>query len=174
MRSPLGADEGLRFRRGIIIHRLLELLPELPTARRAAACRRYLARPAHGLAKAERDALAAETLAVLADPAFAPLFGRGSRAEVALAGLINGRVISGQVDRLLVAPQEVLAVDYKTNRPPPVVVNEVPALYLRQMAAYRALLRAVYPGRQVRMLLLWTEGPRRMLLPDGALDPYAP
>lgn len=174
VRSPLGADEGLRFRRGIIIHRLLELLPELPTARRAAACRRYLARPAHGLAKAERDALAAETLAVLADPAFAPLFGRGSRAEVALAGLINGRVISGQVDRLLVAPQEVLAVDYKTNRPPPVAVNEVPALYLRQMAAYRALLRAVYPGRQVRMLLLWTEGPRRMLLPDGALDPYAP
>ena len=172
--SPLGTDEGLRFRRGLIVHRLLEALPELAPAKRAAACRRYLARPTHGLSNAEREELAVETLAVLADPAFAPLFGPGSRPEVALTGLVNGSVISGQVDRLLVTPEEVLVVDYKTNRPPPAAVEGVAALYLRQMAAYRALLRAIYPGRRVRAALLWTEGARLMPLPDGLLDAHAP
>ena len=111
---------------------------------------------------------------MLAEPAFAPLFGRGSRAEVAIAGLVGGSVVSGQVDRLVVTPEEVVVADYKTNRSPPEIVEEVPALYLHQMAAYRALLSIIYPGRRVRTLLLWTEGPRLMPLPDGLLDTYAP
>jgi ATP-dependent helicase/nuclease subunit A len=46
--------------------------------------------------------------------------------------------------------------------------------YLRQMAAYRALLGKVYPGRQVRAALLWTQGPRLDVLPDHVLDSHAP
>src|SRR5262249_51162137 len=40
VRTPIGPDDRLRFRRGLVIHRLLELLPELPPERRAEACRR--------------------------------------------------------------------------------------------------------------------------------------
>ncbi len=65
-------------------------------------------------------------------------------------------------------------LDYKTNRPPPARVEEVPALYLRQMAAYRALLQAAYPGRTVDCALVWTYGARLMALPGALLDRHAP
>ncbi|HLI10942.1 MAG TPA: double-strand break repair helicase AddA [Alphaproteobacteria bacterium] len=174
VRSPLDGEDGLRFRRGRLVHRLLEALPELAPERREEACRRYLARPAHELAEEERAALAAEVLAVLGAPDFAPLFAPGSRAEVPLTGVIGAHAIAGQVDRLVVSEREVLIVDYKTNRPPPASVVDVAPLYLRQMAAYRALLQKIYPGRPVRCALLWTDGPRLMPLPDTLLDAHAP
>jgi ATP-dependent helicase/nuclease subunit A len=173
-RSPLdGSDEG-RFRRGALIHALLQALPDLPPEAREAAARRYLARPHHGRDAAEQAEIVATTLAVLDQPGFAALFGPGSRAEVPVVGLVEGRALSGQIDRLVVTPESVLVVDYKTNRPPPASVDSVPRAYLVQMAAYRAALRLVYPGRQVRCALLWTEGARLMELTPAALDRHAP
>ena len=174
VRSPLGEDDGARFRRGLLIHRLLQSLPELPERRRAAACRRYLERRAPDLNAEARREIAAQTLAVLRDPAFAPLFGPGSRAEVPLAGRVGDEVISGQVDRLAITDDAVLVVDYKTNRAPPEREAGVPTVYLRQMAAYRAILREIYPDRPVRCALLWTDGPRLMPLGDRLMDRYAP
>ncbi|MGO4728594.1 PD-(D/E)XK nuclease family protein, partial [Inquilinus sp. 2KB_23] len=173
-RSPLdGTDEG-RFRRGALIHALLQALPDLPPEAREEAARRYLARPHHDRDPAEQAEIVATTLAVLEQPGFEALFGPGSRAEVPVVGLVGGRALSGQIDRLVVGPESVLVVDYKTNRPPPASVDAVPRAYLVQMAAYRAALRLVYPGRSVRCALLWTEGPRLMELPPPALDRHAP
>ncbi|KGM31351.1 PD-(D/E)XK nuclease family protein, partial [Inquilinus limosus] len=124
--------------------------------------------------EAEQAEIVATTLAVLDQPGFEPLFGPGSRAEVPVVGLVEGRALSGQIDRLVVTPDSVLVVDYKTNRPPPVSIESVPRAYLVQMAAYRAALRLVYPGRTVRCALLWTEGPRLMELPPPTLDRHAP
>ncbi len=178
VRTPTGPDDRLRFRRGLVIHRLLELLPELPQERRAEACRRFLARPIHEFAAAAQEEIARETLGVLEDPVFAPLFGPASRAEVRVVGEIAGEhgtmVLSGQVDRLVVAAAEVLVLDYKTNRPPPATENEVAEIYLRQMAAYRAVLRRIYPDRSVACALLWTDGPRLMKLSPWLLDRYSP
>ena len=118
--------------------------------------------------------ITAETLAVLSDPTFAPLFGPGSRAEVPVVGLVSSRALSGQIDRLLVTDKEVWIVDYKTNRPPPLVESQVSPVYLRQMAAYRAAIAAIYPDRPVRCVLLWTDGPRLMELSEALLDAHAP
>lgn len=173
VRSPVGVDaaaERVRFQRGRLIHRLLQSLPDLPEPARAEAARRYLARPAWQLTADEIEALAGETLAVIAEPGFAALFGPGSRAEVPVVGLVGRHVVSGQVDRLVVTATDVLVVDYKTNRPPPTDVADVSDAYLRQMAAYRGALKDLYPGRPVRCALLWTDGPRLMELPAGRLD----
>ena len=178
VRPPVGADDGLRFRRGLLIHRLLELLPELPAERRLEACRRFLARPLHGLDAAAQAEIAVETLRILDDPVFAPLFGPGSRAEVRVAGEIIGRrgneILSGQIDRLVVTADAVMIIDYKTNRPPPAAEADVAELYLRQMAAYRAALARIYPDRPIVCALLWTDGPRLMPLSSRLLDGYAP
>jgi ATP-dependent helicase/nuclease subunit A len=178
VRTPVGADDGLHFRRGLLIHRLLELLPELPRDRREEGCRRFLARPLHGLDAAAQEEIARETLRILDNPLFAPLFGPGSRAELRVVGEIAGRhgteILSGQIDRLVVGADGVMIVDYKTNRPPPASESEVAELYLRQMAAYRAALRRVYPERAVTCALLWTDGPRLMPLSSRLLDGYAP
>ena len=169
VRSPF-ADEA-RFRRGRLVHRLLQTLPDLPKESRRAAALRYLARPGQGLAADEIESIVAETLALFEDPACAPLFAPGSLAEVPITGVLGSHVVSGQVDRLAIGKREILVIDYKTNRVPP---PEPPAIYARQMAAYRALLRLIYPDRAVRCFLLWTVGPTLAELPATALDAVAP
>ena len=173
VRSPLGDDDGRQFRRGRLIHRLLQTLPELPAERRAAAGRRFLAQAHHGVTAREAEAMLDETLRVMADPAFAPLFAPGSRAEVPLVGRLGASVVSGQIDRLAVTPESVLILDYKTNRPPPTEVAAVAPAYLRQLAIYRALVRRIYPDRAVRAALLWTDRPALMAIPDALLDEHS-
>ncbi len=174
LRSPLGADDGLRFKRGNLIHTLLQVLPDTDPARWAEVASAWLARPAHNLTPVQQAEIAAEALRVLTDPTFAPLFAPGSRAEVPLVGLVGDRAVSGRIDRLCVTDEAVWIVDYKTNRPPPKEVENVPVIYQQQMAAYRAALTRIYPGKQVRCVLLWTDGPFTMELPDGLLDRHAP
>ncbi|MHA6287720.1 double-strand break repair helicase AddA [Maricaulis sp. CAU 1757] len=171
--SPLADPGGHRFRRGDIIHKLLETLPDLPEVRRREAAERFVAAQPD-IDDAARRVIVEETLGILAHPDFAPLFGPGSRAEVSLVGhapgLPEGIIVRGQVDRLVVTDTEVLIIDYKTNRPPPIEVADVARVYLGQMATYRALLRAVHPGKTVRCALLWTDAARLMELPDELLD----
>ena len=107
-------------------------------------------------------------------PALAPLFGPGSRAEVPLTGVIGRHVIGGLVDRLVVLPDRVMLADYKTNRRAPASAEATPVRYLRQMAAYRALLAAIYPNREIICILVWTHGGGAMTLPAELLDRHAP
>jgi len=167
--SPrLGAQ--VRFRRGRIVHDLLQVLPDLPPVDRPAAAARHLARAALALDPADQASLAAEVLAVLENPRFAAVFGPGSRAELPIVGQVGSQVVSGQVDRLVVTDGRVLVVDFKTNRPPPLVPEDVARIYLRQMALYRAVLEQVFPGLPVDCALIWTDGARLMELPAGLLD----
>ena len=91
-----------------------------------------------------------------------------------LAGQIGDQIIAGQVDRLAVTESEVVIVDYKTNRPVPLRPRDAPLAYLKQMSAYRALLRRIYPNRDIRCVLLWTAGPKLMALPGPLLDAHEP
>ncbi len=170
--SPL--EDSDRYRRGRLIHRLLQSLPDRPAGERAAAMARFLAQPGLALEPALQNEIAAEVEGVLAAPAIAHAFGPGSRAEVPLAGMVGGRIIAGQVDRLAVDAHEVLVIDYKTNRVPPATRAQVPVIYLRQMAAYSTLLEQIYPERRIRCALLWTQGPRLMALDDSALAGHRP
>jgi ATP-dependent helicase/nuclease subunit A len=161
--------------RGTLVHRLLQSLPDVVTEGRRDAALRYLARNAGDWTEAERAALAESMLALIGDPRFAAVFAPGSRAEVSIAGRLErpGRppaLVSGQIDRLVVAPTEVLIVDYKTNHGPPTAESGVPTGYIRQLALYRAVLQKLYPQLPVRAALLWTETPELMEISTPALD----
>jgi ATP-dependent helicase/nuclease subunit A len=173
-RSPLAAAGRDRFKRGLLVHRLLQSLPGLPAEERDIAARRFLALPTQGLHADEQDDIRRETLAVLSHPDFAELFGPDSQAEVPLVGLIGGHAVSAQIDRLVVTGDRVLIVDYKTLRPPPAVEQEVAPLYLRQLTIYRKALARIYPGREIHCALLWTEGPRLMPISPEILAGYSP
>ncbi len=186
--SDTGDDNGSRIRsggsvelraraiqRGTLVHRLLQSLPELAIERRRDAALRYLARNADGWSEAEREALAANVLALIADARFAAVFAAGSRAEVSIVGRLERpglrpMLVSGQIDRLVVTPQQVLIVDFKTNHTPPASPAESPAGYVRQLALYRAVLGRLYPERGVHAALLWTETPELMEISAPALD----
>jgi ATP-dependent helicase/nuclease subunit A len=172
--SPLGTGERDRFKRGLLVHRLLQSLPELPSEGREGAALRFLALPTHGLSADEQDEICRETLTILGHPDFAPIFGPGSQAEVPLVGLIEGRALSAQLDRLIVEENRVLVVDFKTSWPAPATEAEVAPLYLRQLALYRTALSRVFPEREIRCALLWTGGPRLMPISPERLAGYSP
>jgi len=176
-RSPvLDAAESPSFaiQRGLAFHKLCEALPGLPSAERAGAAERYLARVGAAWLAGARERLAARAAAVMDDPRFAPLWAVSSRAEVAVAGelTVRGerRLVSGKIDRVAVTEREVLIVDFKTNRPAPEALEDVPPAYVAQLALYRALLQPLYPGKAVNALLLFTEGPHAIPLPGDLLD----
>lgn len=171
--TPARAREAA-FRRGNLVHALLQFLPGLPADRQETAARQWLTRPTSGLDPADASALATSLLEVLRLPELAPLFAPLARAEQRLAGLVDGQVIVGQVDRLCILPDRVIVCDFKSGRHAPRAVTGTPVLYLRQMAAYRTLLRQLWPDRDVVCVLVWTELPRADVLPDALLDSHTP
>ena len=157
-----GAETEVALARGRLIHRLLEDLPRAddPGALGAAL---IAGQPAGA------DCLA-EVQALLDNPELRPVLGGEALVEVALTGAWNGRPMWGFIDRLLIAPDTVLAVDFKSNRVVPPSADQVPEGVLRQMAAYAHLLRAVYPGRRVEIALLWTATGQLMRLDAASLE----
>ena len=174
--SPLGEDNGWRFRRGNLAHQLLEILPEMKKDQWEKVIINFLSRAEHQLSETQQYELKEELLKVLNDVGFASIFGVGSRAEVPVTGLVGrgdkSQVLSGSIDRLLVTEDEVLIVDYKTNRPPPITEEGVQIVYLKQLAAYKSAIVRIYPDKQVRCALLWTDGPHLMEISPERLDPY--
>jgi len=176
-RSPVldAAEEpGLAVRRGIAIHRLLQALPNVRADEREALALGYLARAGEDWPDEERRLALDSVLAVLGDQRFAPIFAEGSRAEVSVMGplTVRGvqRAVSGTIDRLAVTADAVLIADFKTNRPPPRDLLEIPEPYILQLALYRALLLPIYPGRRVSAALLFTEAPSLVPIPEPVLD----
>ncbi|MDP1604841.1 MAG: 3'-5' exonuclease, partial [Legionella sp.] len=165
-----GNEQGLL--RGRIVHRLMQSLPGMASELRRKAADDYLSRSE--LLSEDRPKLAAQVMAVLDDARFAELFGPGSRAEVPIVGRLKTAgqtlLVSGQVDRLVVTEDFVLIGDFKTNRPPPSSLQEVPQAYVRQLALYRAVLAQLYRDRPVRAALIWTEVLDLMELSADVLD----
>ncbi|MBM3617572.1 MAG: double-strand break repair helicase AddA [Alphaproteobacteria bacterium] len=172
--SPAREQETKRFRRGNLVHHLLQFLPDVQPEERRGRMETYLARHKEELGEGESARLADEVLRVLHHPLLEKAFGEGSLAEVPLTGLVtlqDGKrhILSGQVDRLLVTEEEIIIIDYKTGREGPKTVAQVPKSYLRQMALYRAALAASYPQHRIRTVLVWTSEAMVMELPEDAL-----
>ena len=165
-RSP-GGDAA--FRRGRIVHDILQRIPAPPPDDLRPAIEAHLARPVLALGPDERRAIADEIVALLADPAASAVFAPGSMAEVPVVGRIGGREYSGWIDRLAVGEETVQLVEFKTDRDPPAAPGDIPRGYLRQIAAYRALLAEIYPGRRIECTLVWTVGPVAMAVPGELL-----
>ena len=167
---PLGGPDKDRYRRGNLIHKLLQILPDVATGERHAMGQQYLERS--GVDNPE--SILSEVLRLVDDPVFAPVFAPGSLAEVPLAAQLDlgaGTIgLTGQIDRLVVTDDTVLIVDYKTNRPAPKRIEAADKAYIRQLAAYRAALGGIYPGRTIRAALLWTNTASLMEVPGHMLD----
>jgi len=182
--SSIGADDvadpppsaALReaARRGTLLHALFERLPSLEAAGRRTAAERWLLGSAGVEDPAHAAALAEDACRVIADPRFAAIFGPDALAEAPIAAVVDGDVIAGTVDRLLVTPEHILVVDFKTSRRAPADLAGAPLHHVRQMAAYAAALRVIFPGRTVEAALLYTAGPTLIEVPAAVLEDHKP
>ena len=163
-----GLSEEAAKRRGRQVHLLLEVLPEHPRADWAEIAARLLSRGIDAATPAELEALLDEVRPILTDPALETLFAADTLAEVSVTAELaelGGQRIMGQIDRLIVGPDRVMAVDFKTNALTPARPEETPEGLLRQMGAYAAALGQVYPDRRVETAILWTRTGVLMPLP---------
>jgi ATP-dependent helicase/nuclease subunit A len=179
-RTAPGAPRDRRsaLRRGEIVHRLMQSLPDLAPAARKPAMERYLNNAARKLSPSEQAEIERQVLGILEHSSFAEVFAPGSRPEVPIVGGIRRGdeviPVAGQVDRLCVTDDSILIIDYKTSVSVPVKLEDVPAEYVLQLAVYRAVLMRIYPGKRVRTALLFSASPKLIELPgpllDGALE----
>ncbi|MCR9268864.1 MAG: double-strand break repair helicase AddA [Hyphomonadaceae bacterium] len=157
---PFAEERKAALKRGRLIHALLQILPEYPAPVRAEKGRAFLNRDPD-LEAADRDEMLEVTLRTLSDPAFTDVFEETGRSEAAIVGTLpKGQMVNGRVDRLIVKSDQVMIIDYKTDRPAPKSAEHIEDSYLVQMAAYRSVLGSVYPKHDVRCALLYTDGPR--------------
>jgi len=152
-------------RRGTLFHSLFERLPGAETANRHRLALRWLEQM--GVDEEEsRLEIADAACSIIADPAFAELFGPEALAEAPIAAtLADGRVIAGTVDRLCIGSDLVRVIDFKTGSNVPVDAGGIPPAHRAQMEAYAEALRVIFPGRHIGASLLYTAGPRLITLP---------
>ena len=167
--EPSAADDaGAGLHYGSRLHLLLEHLPASPAAGWPHLARALLATQEDPASPDQADGLLEEAMAILAQPGLDWLYGPDTLAEVGISAELaelGGQRITGAIDRLVIGPDHVLAVDYKSNMLVPDHADQVPVGLLRQMGAYAAALAQIWPGRRVEVAILWTRTARLMPLP---------
>lgn len=151
--------------RGILVHRILQLLPDVQQSKRAD----FIAR--HVKKARQEERLGAEITSLIERPDLVSLFGADGLSEIPLVAEIKElrRTVSGRIDRLILGDDEITIVDYKTDHDWAHAPEFVKADYLIQMAAYQAALKDIHPGMAVCCAILWTAAPLFMKLPECLL-----
>ena len=166
-RAGSPAERRKAMARGVLMHRLLQSLPDIPREARAEAALRYLARAAGEFSAEEREGLLDRS------GAYSKM--RGSRScfcpEAAPRCRSSGRLKDG--DPCCLRPDRPprrhrrcgsdRGLQDQPSGPRP--IEEVPPAYVRQLALYRAVLAQLYPDKVIRAALLWTDVPDLMEIP---------
>jgi len=151
--SPLVAIDNKRYERGTVIHKLLQYLPDVELSKRENMAIQ-IAKNSELTDEQQKDAIA-NAFKVMQE--FTDIFEAPSMAEVSVSGVVNDRVISGQIDRLIIKDNTVVIIDFKTNR---IFSDKVSKKYEKQMGLYAKLLAKIYPEKEIKTYLLWTEFPK--------------
>ncbi len=179
-----GRDEEAAKRRGTCIHLLLEHLPKFERADWRRITENLLRTEDPQAAPNDMDDMLAEAARVLDSAELGSVFASETLAEVPFTANLGQARLSGVIDRLIVTPDAVTAVDFKTNMTVPEHPQLVPDGLLRQMGAYAHALAQIYPGKRIETAILWTRTAQLMPLPhdlvtnaiaaSGHLDAAAP
>ena len=159
-----GLDEEQAKARGSRLHLLLEHLPTVPKENRIKIAQNLLQDAE------DMDELMAEATAVIESPSMTTIFASDTLAEVAVTADLNGERLHGVIDRLIVTPDTVIAVDFKSNATVPELPAQCPEGVLRQMGAYAHALAQIYPDRQVETAIIWTRTATLMPLPHDLVS----
>ena len=154
--SPIKENEEYKYKRGTLIHKILQFIPNVSSSDKKEKIREFLRKNAPEMRENTVENIVNEVLNLVENKEFSVLFGNNSKAEVAIMGEVEGKIISAQIDRLVVCEDKVIIVDYKTNRPAADNLSEVPEIYLKQIQAYTKLLQRIYQNKRVEAYILWT------------------
>ena len=145
------AANNKRFKKGLLLHRLLEVLPAVPHNQRHDKATAFLRHSGAELSAKERQELLSKALLVL--ETHPDLYQEGYMPEVAMLGRTQqGQRLKGRVDYVRVTATKVVIVDYKTDAHPP---KTLPPGYKEQLAAYRQVAQGIWPDKKIVCGVLW-------------------
>ncbi|MEP5731276.1 MAG: double-strand break repair helicase AddA [Sulfitobacter sp.] len=156
-----GKDSDAAMAYGTLVHTLLEKLPFLESSSFDAQAKELTQDVDPEIAQQAID----EAGKIVSSPALATLFSVETLSEVPITADVRGRRLHGIIDKLIISPDHVLLVDYKTNRAIPTTAQACPEGILRQMGAYSAMLAQIYPNHDIQTAVLWTKDATLMYLP---------
>ncbi len=164
-----GEDQGdpAALARGSLIHRCLEVLPNVAADTRMSAANSLAAEAGFDAEAPDARNAIDEALAVLKTDKLEWVFAPDSLAEVEVSAPLpefSDARIFGAIDRLIVSDDTVKIVDFKSNSRVPATPDEVPEGLLRQMGAYAAAVAQIYPNHRIEPHILWTATPEIMSL----------
>ena len=147
--------------KGILFHKLLQYLPDMPEEAKESFLDITLKNFRPRLSASEIETIKLEVSTLMSNSNIKALFGKGSRSEVAIAGsiLINGkqRMVSGQIDRVLIKEDEIIFADYKTGVAPH-SFDDIPMEHIWQISLYYTLLKSYSKiPKPIRGLLIYTK-----------------
>lgn len=163
--TAVEGDEDGRLR-GLLVHRLLQLMTESPAEELPNA----LVTVAAEFALDQNDALVrqchAECLALIREKKLAAIFQPDSETtalnEVPLIYRLNGRTVHGIIDRMLIGHDEVWIIDYKSHQHATERnVHKLASGYREQLNYYVEGIKKLWPELKVRSFLIFT-APRLM------------
>ena len=143
--------------RGIIIHKLLEILPDIPQHDWPTVSLRICAPLTQDLALSEECIQIAQD--VLTNPKLSDFFGEKSVAEFEL---MTGEGNLYRLDRIVLG-DVIKILDYKSALIPP---DKIPSAIHEQMSTYQKCIAELYPNRPIQCFVLWTATGRLDQLED--------
>lgn len=148
--------------RGIIIHRLFELLLDLPHSDRMTTATLYLQKQS----TLTDDIPVADILAILQSDLLQTFCEGQAIAEMEIScqdGTLQ------RLDRVVVTDKVVKILDYKTSIAFPAKVELTPPVILAQLFDYSNTMQQIYPNHRIECYLLWTGGPLLHYVPKEML-----
>lgn len=159
---------------GKAVHRLLQVLPQMPPETWHMKGLAYLTAALPQETSDTHQLALQNVIDILTTDKWAALFNSEYASEFSVMGSIllgdEERLVSGRIDRLVNLPDRVLILDYKTNRHAPLNVHAVPEHYVKQLAIYREVLKPLYADKTIEAALLFTRAPRLLELSAPMLD----
>lgn len=181
--TPPSAVSSHSMTRGIIIHRLLEMLPQVPASKRLESAIHYvknytsydiLSGPDSFGSEQDIHNLCTRLIHIIESKPFCDIFSEQSRSEVPLSGsmTINHQhvPIQGRIDRLLITDHDVTIVDFKSKTKVPETPDRIPQTYLYQMTCYHTIVQNIFKNKHVTSAILWTEDPMLMTIPETLIQ----
>lgn len=162
--SPLEKQSSERYQMGQVLHKLLELLANVRPSDRQTKANEIFKQ--YNVPTEKRQECSQLIEEILDDPTFNDLFGSQSYAEVPIAGQLGGEKYSGQIDRLVVLPQEIKIIDFKSDQHPPKSTDLVDLRYRQQLLIYKQLLQQIYPHHKISCQILWIRSKLLMTIPE--------
>ena len=147
-------NSNITITKGNAIHKLLEVLPTTTVEERNEIADIYLSNLFYTLTDEEKDNIKNDVLNILKK--YHEYFNNTSKSEVPIVGEINGKIISGQIDRLIIKDDEIIIIDYKSTIKNYEDQNDLPKEYIKQLELYKELISKIYENKKIRCYILLT------------------